>query len=99
MPVIPLGNMPTVLVVSPSNGYKRLADFVAAAKVKPGLMNYSTAGAGNFSHFASEVFRRAAGFEAVHVPSKGAPEALTELLAGRVDFFISPLILALPHVK
>ena len=99
IPVIPLGNMPSVLLVSPSNGYKNLADFVAAAKAKPGLMNYSTAGAGNFSHFASEVFRRAAGFEAVHVPSKGAPEAITELLAGRVDFFISPLILALPHLK
>ena len=65
-PVIPLGNMPTVLVVSPSKGYKNVADFVAAAKAKPGSMNYSTAGAGNFSHFASEVFRRAAGFQAVH---------------------------------
>lgn len=98
-PVIPLGNMPTVLVVSPSKGYKNLADFVAAAKAKPGLMNYSTAGAGNFSHFASEVFRRAAGFQAVHVPSKGAPEALTEVLADRVDFFFAPLIVALPFLK
>jgi tripartite-type tricarboxylate transporter receptor subunit TctC len=98
-PVIPLGNMPTVLVVSPSKGYKSVTDFVAAAKAKPGLMNYSTAGAGNFSHFASEVFRLAAGFQAVHVPSKGAPEALTEVLADRVDFFFSPLIVALPFLK
>ena len=98
-PVIPLGNMPTVLVVSPSRGYKNVADFVAAAKAKPGSMNYSTAGAGNFSHFASEVFRRAAGFQAVHVPSKGAPEALTEVLADRVDFFFAPLIVALPFLK
>jgi tripartite-type tricarboxylate transporter receptor subunit TctC len=98
-PVIPLGNMPTVLVVSPSKGYKNVADFVAAAKAKPGSMNYSTAGAGNFSHFASEVFRRAAGFQAVHVPSKGAPEALTEVLADRVDFFFAPLIVALPFLK
>jgi tripartite-type tricarboxylate transporter receptor subunit TctC len=98
-PVIPLGNMPTVLVVSPSKGYKNLADFVAAAKAKPGLMNYSTAGAGNFSHFASEVFRRAAGFQAVHVPSKGAPEALMEVLADRADFFFAPLIVALPFLK
>ena len=98
-PVIPLGNMPTVLVVSPSKGYKNLADFVAAAKAKPGLMNYSTAGAGNFSHFASEVLRLAAGFQAVHVPSKGAPEALMEVLADRVDFFFAPLIVALPFLK
>jgi tripartite-type tricarboxylate transporter receptor subunit TctC len=98
-PIMPLGNMPTVLVVSPSKGYKSLTDFVAAAKAKAGAMNYSTTGAGNFSHFASEVFRMAAGFEAVHVPSKGAPEALTEVLADRVDFFFSPLIVALPFLK
>jgi tripartite-type tricarboxylate transporter receptor subunit TctC len=98
-PVIPLGNMPTVLVVSPSKGYKRLSDLVAAAKATPGAMNYSTAGAGNFSHFATEVLRSAAGFEAVHVPSKGAPEALTEVLAGRVDFFFAPLLVALPALK
>ena len=98
-PIIPLGNMPTVLVVSPSKGYRTLADFVAAAKAKPESMNYSTAGAGNFSHFASEVFRLAAGFQAVHVPSRGAPDAITEVLAGRVDFFFSPLIVALPFLK
>jgi tripartite-type tricarboxylate transporter receptor subunit TctC len=98
-PIIPLGNMPTVLVVSPSKGYKNLADLVAVAKARRGAMNYSSAGAGNFSHFASEVFRLAAGFEAVHVPSKGAPEALTEVLADRVDFFFSPLIIALPFLK
>jgi tripartite-type tricarboxylate transporter receptor subunit TctC len=98
-PVIPLGNMPTVLVVSPSSGYKTFADFIAAAKAKAGSMNYSTAGAGNFSHFASEVLRVAAGFQAVHVPSRGAPEAITEVLAGRVDFFFSPLIVALPFLK
>ena len=72
-PVIPLGNMPTVLVVSPSKGYKNLAAFVAAAKAKPGLMNYSTAGAGNFSHFASEVFRRAAGSRPFTCPARTRP--------------------------
>ena len=98
-PIVPLGNIPTVLVVSASKGYRSLADLIATAKAKPGAMNYSSAGAGNFSHFAAEVFRRSAGFEAVHVPSKGAPEALTEVLTDRVDFFFSPLILALPFVK
>jgi tripartite-type tricarboxylate transporter receptor subunit TctC len=99
VPIVPLGNIPTVLVVSAAKGYKNLAGFVAAAKAKPGSMNYSSAGAGNFSHFATEVLRRSAGFEAVHVPNKGAPEALTEVLTGRVDFFYSPLILALPFLK
>ncbi len=98
-PIAPLGNMPSVVLVSPSKGYKSLSDLVGAAKAKPGAMNYATAGVGNFSHFATEVLRGAAGFEALHVPSKGAPEALTELVAGRVDFFISPLILALPLLQ
>ena len=98
-PIIPLGNMPTVLVVSPSKGYKTLADLVAAGKAKPGAMNYSSAGAGNFSHFATEVFLRTAGFQAVHVPNKGAPEAITEVLAERVDFFFSPLLLALSQIR
>jgi tripartite-type tricarboxylate transporter receptor subunit TctC len=97
--VIPLGNMPTVLVVSPAKGYKSLADLVAAGKAKPGAMNYSSAGAGNFSHFATEVFLRAAGFQAVHVPNKGAPEAITEVVAERVDFFFSPLLLALSQIR
>jgi tripartite-type tricarboxylate transporter receptor subunit TctC len=93
-PVIPIGNIPTVLVVSPSKGYKGLADLVAAAKAKPGALNYASAGSGNFSHLATEVLRRVAGIDIVHVPSKGAPEAVTEVLAQRVDFFISPLIVA-----
>jgi tripartite-type tricarboxylate transporter receptor subunit TctC len=97
--IIPLGNMPTVLLVSPSKGYKTVADLVAAGKAKPGAMNYSSAGAGNFSHFATEVFLRSAGFQAVHVPSKGAPEAITEVLAERVDFFFSPLLLALSQIR
>ncbi|MCC6886929.1 MAG: tripartite tricarboxylate transporter substrate binding protein [Hyphomicrobiales bacterium] len=93
-PVVPLGNMPAVIVVSPSKGYKTLADLVAAAKARPGAMNYASAGTGNFSHLATEVLRRRAGIDIVHVPSKGAPEAVTEVLAERADFFIAPLIVA-----
>jgi tripartite-type tricarboxylate transporter receptor subunit TctC len=97
--ILPLGNMPVVLVVNPSKGYKTLGDFVAAAKAKPGSVNYASAGAGNSSHLNGERFRRAAGFEAVHLPFKGAPEALTEVVAGRADFYFAPLINALPLLK
>jgi tripartite-type tricarboxylate transporter receptor subunit TctC len=97
--VIPLGNMPVVLVVNPSKGYKQLSDFVAAAKARPGTVNYASAGAGNSSHLNGERFRLAAGFEAVHLPFKGAPEALTEVVAGRADFYFAPLINALPLLK
>jgi tripartite-type tricarboxylate transporter receptor subunit TctC len=97
--IIPLGNMPVVMVVNPSKGYKKLSDFVAAAKARPGSVNYASAGAGNSSHLNGERFRLAAGFEAVHLPFKGAPEALTEVIAGRADFYFSPLVNALPLLK
>jgi tripartite-type tricarboxylate transporter receptor subunit TctC len=99
MPIIPLGNTPLVMVVTPSKGYKSVKDFVAAAKEKRGAVNYSSAGTGNITHFAMEAFRLAAGFEAVHVPFRGAPEALTEVLAGRADFYFSPLPAALPFLQ
>jgi tripartite-type tricarboxylate transporter receptor subunit TctC len=99
VPVVPLGNVPTVLVVSPNKGYKKLGDLVGYAKAHPGVLNYSTAGAGNFSHLATEVFKRSAGIDVVHVPSAGAPEAITEVLAERADFFFSPLSVAMPFLK
>ena len=75
-------------VVNPKKGYKTLADFVARARAKPGSVNYASAGAGNSSHLNGERFRLAAGFEAVHVPFKGAPEALTEVIAGPAGFLL-----------
>ena len=97
--IVPLGNMPVVMVVNPAKGYKTLTDFVAAARAKPGTINYASAGAGNSSHLNGERFRLAVGFEAVHLPFKGAPEALTEVVAGRADFYFAPLINALPLLK
>ena len=98
-PIVPLGNMPVVMVFNPSRGYKTLADFVAYAKANPGKINYASAGAGNSSHLNGERFRLAAGIEAVHLPIKGAPEALTEVIAGRADFYFAPLVNALPLLK
>ena len=97
--IIPLGNMPVVILFNPSKGYKKLSDFVAWAKANPGKANYSSAGAGNSSHLNGELFRLAGGFDAVHLPFKGAPEAMTEVIAGRADFYFSPLVNALPLMK
>jgi len=97
--VIPLGNMPVVMIFNPSKGYKTLGDFVTYAKANPGKINYASAGAGNSSHLNGERFRLAAGVEAVHLPFKGAPEATTEVIAGRADFYFSPLVNALPLIK
>jgi tripartite-type tricarboxylate transporter receptor subunit TctC len=93
------GNMPVVILFNPSKGYKKLSDFVAWAKANPGKANYSSAGAGNSSHLNGELFRLAGGFDAVHLPFKGAPEAMTEVIAGRADFYFSPLVNALPLMK
>jgi tripartite-type tricarboxylate transporter receptor subunit TctC len=98
-PIIPLSNTPLVMVVQSSKGYKNVAQFVADAKSKKGAMNYSSGGVGTVTHLAMEAFRLAAGFEAVHVPFKGAPEALTEVLAGRADFYFSPLTATLPFLQ
>jgi tripartite-type tricarboxylate transporter receptor subunit TctC len=97
--IVPLGNMPVVMIFNPSKGYKKLSDFVAYARANPGKINYASAGAGNSSHLNGERFRLAAGFEAVHLPFKGAPEATTEVIAGRADFYFSPLVNALSLIK
>ncbi len=99
LPVIPLGNVPTVLVVQPARGYKTIHDLVADAKAKDGAMNYSSTGAGNSSHLNAERFRLSAGFKAVHIPFKGAPEAVTEVLAGRADFLFTTLTTTMPFIK
>lgn len=90
-PIIPLASSPMVLVVSPLKGYRSIADLVSAAKARPGSINYASAGIGSASHLPAERFRLAAGFQAVHVPYKGAPEAALEVLSQRVDFYFSPL--------
>jgi tripartite-type tricarboxylate transporter receptor subunit TctC len=97
--VIPLGKTPTVLVVSPSKGFKTAAELIAAAKAKPGAMNFASAGIGSVSHLAAERFRLSAGIDAQHVPFRGPNEAFTELMAGRIDFYFLPLAPALPLVK
>jgi tripartite-type tricarboxylate transporter receptor subunit TctC len=97
--VLPLGNSPTVLVVAPSKGFKTVADLIAAAKAKPGELNFASAGIGAASHLAAEKFRVAAGIKAQHVPFKGPVEALTEVMAGRIDYYFLPIAPALPLIK
>jgi tripartite-type tricarboxylate transporter receptor subunit TctC len=97
--VAPLASLPNVLVVNPGKGYKTLQDLVDKAKANPGTLNYGSAGIGSATHMNAEIFRNVAKFEAVHVPFKGTPEAMTEIAAGRLDFFFAPLSPALPLIK
>ena len=97
--VIPLAGVPMVLVVAPSKGMRTLADLVRIAKAKPNSINYASAGSGGATHLGAERLRLSAGFTGTHIPFKGSADALTEVIAGRVDFYYSPIGLALPFLK
>jgi tripartite-type tricarboxylate transporter receptor subunit TctC len=95
-----LANVPLVMVVNPGKGYKTVHDFVAAAKKqKPGTITYGSGGRGDSTHLAAERFRLAAGFEGLYVPFRGAPEVLTEVMAGRLDFYMSPVAPAMSLIS
>ena len=97
--ITPLANLPNVLVIAPSRGIRSVKELVAAAKAKPGTLTYASAGAGSATQLNAERFRLGAGFEATHVPFKGTPEALTEILTGRVDYYFCPVLSVLQFIK
>jgi len=97
--VAPFGAMPCVMVAAPAKGYRDVRDLVERAKTRPGVLNYASAGIGSSTHINAAKFAQAAGIEAVHVPSRGTAEALTEVMAGRVDWFFAPLASAISLVK
>lgn len=97
--VIPLASVPMVLVMAPSRGIRTIPELVKLAKAKPGSMNYASAGAGGATHLGAERLRIAGGFTGTHIPYKSSSEALTEVMAGRVDYYFSPIGLATPFIK
>ncbi|MEJ0078368.1 MAG: tripartite tricarboxylate transporter substrate-binding protein [Alphaproteobacteria bacterium] len=99
IPVASLGQQILVVISSPGKGYKTLADLIAAAKAKPGALNYSSAGVGSSSHMGAERLRASVGFEAQHIPFKGAAEAVTDVIAGRSDFSVQLPATTLPLLK
>jgi tripartite-type tricarboxylate transporter receptor subunit TctC len=94
-----IGSVPNVLIISPEKGLKTLPEFVAAAKAKPGTFNFASVGVGSAVHLSAERFRISAGYEAQHIPFKGGAEALTEVIAGRVEYYFCPIATALPHIR
>lgn len=96
--VIPLGDLPSVLVARPGR-FKTASDLVAEAKARPGMLNFGSAGVGSATYLSAIRFQTSAGIEAVHVPFKGGPEILKEIIAGRIDYFFAPVGNALPFVK
>ena len=98
VPVAQISDVPNVLVVHPSIGVKDLKGLVAYAKAKPGQLNYASTGIGTSSHLSSFMLASRAGFEATHVPYKGA-EALKDLLAGRIQFMFATIPSVIQHIK
>jgi tripartite-type tricarboxylate transporter receptor subunit TctC len=92
-PVVLFGVQPSVLVSAPSKGFTTVADLVAAAKARPGALNFASAGIGSASHMAAERLRLAAAIDVQHIPFRGA-EGLSEVLAGRIDFYYLPMAAA-----
>jgi len=90
---------PFIINVPANSAFKTFPDLVAHAKKNPGTLNYATSGVGSISHLSAELMNAMANIETVHIPTKGGNTALSETLAGRVDFLFEAPTLSLPFIK
>jgi tripartite-type tricarboxylate transporter receptor subunit TctC len=95
--VASFGNVPNVLLVAPSSGIKTVQELVA--KAKSGSLSFASAGVGSATHWAAERFNVSAGLRVTHVPFRGGPEALTEVMTGRVDYIFIGISSGLPFIQ
>jgi tripartite-type tricarboxylate transporter receptor subunit TctC len=86
-------------MVVPLSGFNTISELVGAGKAKPGSLTFGSGGIGGATHLNAERFQLSAGIQAVHVPFRGAPDVLREILAGRLDFCFSPLASAMPLIE
>lgn len=98
-PVALVGESPNVLVIHPSVPAQSIRDLIALAKARPGQLNYGSSGAGTSVHLSAELFSSMTGVRMVHVPFKGATEALTALLGGQLDLMFASLSSSIPLIK
>jgi tripartite-type tricarboxylate transporter receptor subunit TctC len=98
-PIAFVGESPNVLVTTTRIQANTVKEFIALAKAKPGQLNYGSSGAGTTVHLSGVLLDTMAGVKTVHVPFKGAAEALTALLGGQTDFMFASLSSAIPFVK
>jgi tripartite-type tricarboxylate transporter receptor subunit TctC len=98
-PVTLIGQIPSVLVVPAASPWLSVADVIAAAKAKPGSLTFGSGGTGTMLHMACELFRVRAGLELLHVPYKGDPPAMQDVIAGHINMMFAPAGSALPHIK
>ena len=89
----------SLMVIAPSLGVKSVKELIALAKQKPGQLSFGSSGVGSGTHLNAEQFRFAAGIDVLHVPYKGVPEVLVDVMTGRIHYFLSPLVPTLPFLK
>ena len=88
-PIVTVASAPLALVVAADSPYKTVADVVAAAKAKPGTLNYASSGSGTVAHLATELLQKTAGVTFTHVPYKGAAQGSTDLIGGQIQMYMS----------
>jgi tripartite-type tricarboxylate transporter receptor subunit TctC len=98
-PVTLIMSAPMVLVVHPSMPVKSVRELVALARSRPGRLNYASAGVGNLQHLTMEALQTLAGIRMNHVPYKGAPPALIDVMSGQVELMFANIVGVLQHVK
>jgi tripartite-type tricarboxylate transporter receptor subunit TctC len=99
VPVTLVGSIPMVIVVNPSFPARTLQELIAAAKAKPGQFNYASAGFGSTNHLATELFKSKTGIDLVHVPYRGNPLAVVDVISGHVPVFFDFVLTGKPHVQ
>jgi tripartite-type tricarboxylate transporter receptor subunit TctC len=98
-PISLIAGSANVLVVHPKVPATSVSTLIALAKAKPGQLNYGSAGSGNSTHLAAELFKLMAGVDLVHVSYKGTPQMISDLLAGQIQLSFTSLVSALPHIQ
>ena len=98
-PISMVANAPLALVVSSESPLRTLADLVAAAKAKPGTINFATSGNGTVAHLATELFQKEAGVKLTHVPYKGASQGINDVIGGQVQVYVSSIPTLIGHIK
>jgi len=97
--IAPLAGQPNVLVTIPGSKIRSVADLIADAKANPGKINFASAGAGSGTHLNLEKFKLVTGADVTHIPYKGTPEVVTDLLGGRVEYYFAPISAVLSNIR
>jgi tripartite-type tricarboxylate transporter receptor subunit TctC len=97
--VAQLASTPLVLVVSPALGVRSPKDLIALARQKPGKVNFGSTGHGSGTHYGAALFNLYAGIDVVHIPYRGTPQALSDVVSGRIEYFMSPVLASAPLIR